>query len=83
MGLYIELKTTDFYQETYGIDVNEMLLNVLREYNLETQEQSLQNKVPIIIQSFYLSSIQYFKQNTDLPTAFLLTIKGYHDYSVS
>lgn len=50
-GLYIETKQFNFYKDNYGIDVAEMLYNLLKEYGLHTIESS-QNKLPIIIQCF-------------------------------
>ncbi|CDW82941.1 glycerophosphoryl diester phosphodiesterase [Stylonychia lemnae] len=65
IGIYIEIKQTDYYL-SLGIDVNGMLLEVLKRNNIETNQKSLNQKLPVMLQSFYLSSVTFFQERTDL-----------------
>lgn len=74
MGLYIEVKESEYYYNNKGINVEVMLYNILQKYNIDTYSKAEQ-KLPIIIQSFSLKSLIYFKYLTDLPTTFLMSFK--------
>lgn len=66
VGLYIETKMFNFYQNTYGEDLAEMLFNVLQKYNIETVDKA-NAKLPIIVECFEPESLIRFAQLSDLP----------------
>ena len=66
----IELKLAEQYQEDFGIDVAERLFNILKARNLHTVFDGA-DVLPVIIQSFDLSALEYFKTVSTLPTCLL------------
>ena len=66
-GLYIETKNVEFYWER-GVDIAQLLFEVLKKYDLETSEKA-SVKLPIIIESFESESLKdfWFKFNSSLP----------------
>eukprot|EP00347_Sterkiella_histriomuscorum_P016028 403354766 len=74
MGIYIEIKQTDYYHDELGIDINSMLLDILRINGLDTYEKAESHNLPVMIQSFYLSSIKFFQNHTNLPSAYCIEV---------
>ena len=66
-GLYVETKMVVFYREM-GIEISQLIHDVLVKYNIETVEKA-NNKLPIIIESFEEESLIYFQDvlKSDLP----------------
>ena len=60
IGLNIEVKIPDQYKEEFGIDVNERLWNILEKFDLHLKENAART-LPIIIQSFDISTMNYFR----------------------
>jgi len=55
-----------FYLENYGIDLAEMLYDVLVKYGIETIDKS-EKKLPIIVECFEKESLVKFATLSDLP----------------
>jgi len=70
VGLYIETKMYAFYKSR-GLDIAEMLFNVLKKYDLETVEKS-NAKLPIIVECFEKDSLTTFGKLSDLPLVYLM-----------
>jgi glycerophosphoryl diester phosphodiesterase len=64
-GLYIETKWVGFYKKR-GVDIAQILYDVLSKYEVETAEKAFK-KLPIIIESFEQSSLLFFRNKTNLP----------------
>jgi len=68
-GAYIEMKWPDFLKEQ-GFDVNQLAYNTLKAHGIETCAGAAAT-VPIIMQDFFESTLDFFHDHTDLPLIFL------------
>lgn len=66
VGLYIETKMYNFYNEDYGQDIAVMVFETLKKYGLETTEKA-NKKLPIIIECFEKEALIKFAELSDLP----------------
>ena len=76
IGIFLEIKE-NIYEENFGkgFSPEELILNTLKEFNLETIEKS-EELCPIIVVSFEQSSLEFIKENSNLPTLYCLMDKN-------
>jgi glycerophosphoryl diester phosphodiesterase len=72
IGLYIETKMVNFYQDTYGIDVVQLVYNKLVARDLNTIALAVANGLPIITESFEEKGNRDMAALTDLPVIRLM-----------
>jgi len=72
VGLYIELKNYQQNMDFIGLNMADLLNEVLRSNGLGTKADCLATKMPIIIQSFELPALYKYELLSDLPLVFLV-----------
>jgi len=77
-GIYIEPKYPIFYEEI-GFDVNNMILNTLKKYNLHDKNTKEYSHCPIVIQSFEFETLNYFRKYTNLPIVALMSWRKFYN----
>jgi glycerophosphoryl diester phosphodiesterase len=72
IGVYIEPKNNALIKKELNKDLNKELLNLLQKYNLTNFYDKEFKKCPIVIQSFDIPTLKFFKENADLPHIYLI-----------
>lgn len=70
LGVYIELKDPEYFNSV-GYPVEKMLLEILRERNIDTIKGASEI-CPIILQCFELQSLEIMSKLSDLPLVYLI-----------
>ena len=82
VGLYIELKNFDDYLIRYGFNQADLLFDILSTNGLGSlPEDGSDLEIPIIIQSFEFTAVEYWRTISDLPTVFLFGWDTIQDWS--
>lgn len=66
VGIYIEPKSSTYYYEKVGKNIDESLANLLKQYNLLDKTTEEAKNLPIVIQSFDFATLTYFRANSNL-----------------
>jgi len=66
-GIFLEIKDGEMYRTKYGPDfeISKHVLDTLSKYNLSSRENA-SKACPIVLMSFDVESVKYFKGKTDL-----------------
>lgn len=78
VGLYVEIKCDDWYARYNGMDPAAVIFKTLKDNGLETIDKS-KNDIPIVIQSFHLSSLEDWAvrfSESDLPRVLVFGTYG-------
>lgn len=70
VGVVIESKDRQFYVDLFGVEQGELIVDLLRQYGLQTREMAARF-APIILHSFDLLTVQLWHNITDLPNSLL------------
>ena len=73
IGLYIEIKDWKWNKEWTGLNTADMIYEHLVKNGLHTIEGSRED-IPVVIQSFDLDALMYFKTLADLPMTLVFGI---------
>ena len=73
IGLYIELKDWQWNMDWIGYNTADVFWDLLKKNNLETIEKARLD-IPIVVQSFELEALEYFRTLGDLPNTFLVGV---------
>lgn len=73
IGLYIEIKDWQWNIDWVGHNTADVLYEQLKKNGLDTIE-GCRDDIPIIVQSFELEALDYFRTLTDLPNVFLVGV---------
>ena len=73
IGLYIEIKDWQWNMDWVGYNTADIFHDLLVENNLDTIE-ACKDDIPIVVQSFELEALKYFRTLADLPNTFLVGV---------
>jgi glycerophosphoryl diester phosphodiesterase len=78
-GIYVEPKSPDYYQKEVGVNINQLVRDVLIKYGLIDKNSKNFKSCPIVIQSFEYDTLSYFKMNSNLPQIALMRWKDFYN----
>ena len=73
VGIYVEIKDWQWNFEYAGHNQADMVYDLLVKNGLDTIEKSKED-IPVVIQSFELPALQYFRKLTDLPSTLVMGV---------